>query len=104
MSDIVEGIGLSPGHRNVELGQHLSKARDKPPAHEAKAEDHQEVPSGPPVAAVGLNQSAASYQIHLDSKTMRTITEVIDKATGDVRFSIPAGYRRDQTSAGGGRS
>jgi hypothetical protein len=51
-----------------------------------------------------LNQSAASYQIHLDSRTMRTITEVIDKATGDVRFTIPQGYRRDQSSAGGRRS
>ena len=104
MSDIVEGIGLSPGQRSVESGQHLSKAREKAPAPEAKAEDHQEVLSGPQVAAVGLNQSAASYQIHLDSRTMRTITEVIDKATGDVRFSIPAGYRRDQSAAGGKRS
>ena len=104
MSDIVDGIGLSPGQRSTESGQHLSKAREKPPAPEAKNEDHLEVPSRPPVAAVGLNQSAASYQIHLDSKTMRTITEVIDKATGDVRFSIPAGYRRDQSAAGGRRS
>ena len=104
MSDIVEGIGLSPGQRSIESGQHAAKTRDKPPAPEAKAEDHPEVLSRPPVTAVGLNQSAASYQIHLDSKTMRTITEVIDRATGDVRFSIPAGYRRDQSVAGGRRS
>jgi hypothetical protein len=104
MSDIVDGIGLSPGQRSIESGQHVPKTRDKPPAPEVKAEEQPEAQSRPPVAAVGLNQSAASYQIHLDSKTMRTITEVIDKATGDVRFSIPAGYRRDQSAAGGRRS
>ncbi len=104
MSDIVEGIGLSPGQRNVESGHHSLKTREKTPAPEAKADEQPETQSRAPVAAVGLNQSAASYQIHLDSKTMRTITEVIDKATGDVRFSIPAGYRRDQTTAGGRRS
>jgi hypothetical protein len=104
MSDILEGVGLSPGQRSIESGQHPSKARETPPAPEAKAEDHPEALPRQPVAAVGINQSAASYQIHLDSKTMRTITEVIDKATGDVRFSIPAGYRRDHTSAGGRHS
>lgn len=104
MTDIVDGIGLSPGHRGIESGQHDSKTRDKPPAPEAKADEQPKAQSTPPVVTVGLNQSAASYQIHLDSRTMRTITEVIDKTTGDVRFSIPVGYRRDQSLASGRRS
>jgi hypothetical protein len=104
MSDIVDGIGLSPGPRSVESSHQSGKAREQAPAPEAKSEDQPETQSKSPVATIGLNQSAASYQIHLDSRTMRTITEVIDKATGDVRFTIPQGYRRDQSSAGGRRS
>ncbi|MFM9845331.1 MAG: hypothetical protein ACKVOI_20390 [Dongiaceae bacterium] len=104
MSHIVDGIGLSPGHRSVESGQHPPKTRGNAPPPEAKAEEPPEMHPRPPAPVSGLNQSASSYQIHLDSGTMRTITEVIDKATGDVLFSIPVGYRRDQSSAGGRRS
>lgn len=102
MSDIVEAIGSLPGRRSLESKQADSKSREKAPevGITGHAEPYQGPPAIKPDATVGLNQSAASYLIHLDPKTMRTITEVIDRVTGDVRFSIPAGYRGGQSIAG----
>lgn len=104
MSDTVEAIGSLPGRRNLEIKQAVSKSHETAPAPEVGIKEHAAPYPGSPAikadATIGLNQSAASYLIHLDPKTMRTITEVVDRVTGDVRFSIPAGYRGGRSIAG----
>ena len=110
MSDIVEPIGLFPSRGGAESVPVPAKTRDKPPAAEAKAEDQASPSQGTAPAKLdpplGLNQSAAAYKISIDPGTLRTITEVLDRESGEVMFSIPIGYRSESggvQSTGGGQ-
>jgi hypothetical protein len=102
MSDIIEPIGSHPPPRGG-VEHHIPQLRDKPPLPEPKAAnaDAPREPAPPRDMQTGPNQSAASYRISLDPGTMRAITEVVDRATGDVLFSIPTGYRRERGTSGG---
>jgi hypothetical protein len=107
MSNTIEPVGLFPSRSSAESAPG-PKARDKSPA---RTEEQAPPPQGSPPAKLdpplGLNQSSAAYKIRLDPGTLRTITEVVDRESGEVMFSIPIGYRSDHSggvqSTGSGR-
>jgi hypothetical protein len=102
MSNSVESVGLFPSRSSAEPVPGTVKVRDKSTV-ETKHEDQTPPPQSPPAKVdppLGLNQSSAAYKISLDPGTLRTITEVVDRESGEVLFSIPTGYRSEQSGGG----
>jgi hypothetical protein len=74
---------------------------DLPGRHEVPPAPAPALPALPKTEAANRQALATegNYRVHIDAHTLRVIAEVVNPASGDVLFYLPAGYRPDARSA-----